>query len=232
MAMPFCIRAHPSSLMWLQSGRDDQHAQQIAEALLGQTAIPAVRPSSSCWTSSPATSGGSTSPCPCSSSPGAASGAWSSSWRRPSAPSCYSNFADELGESTIGDLPGVLPAPTVNASAPWGGSPSLPVRARLSSWSRRATLIGAGAGTQDDIVTASKQAHGLGLFIRSLVGLHRAAATAAFDALTTRRTEPSRRMHSSSSPPSTRYCKVAVLRLDRSRGWGPKMCAMRRACLV
>lgn len=42
-------------------------------------------------------------------------------------------------------------------------------------------LVESGAGTEEDIARAREEAHGLGLFVRSLVGLDRAAATAAFD---------------------------------------------------
>ena len=42
-------------------------------------------------------------------------------------------------------------------------------------------LLESGAGTEADIAKAREDAHGLGLFVRSLVGLDRAAATEAFD---------------------------------------------------
>ncbi|QGF22444.1 DEAD/DEAH box helicase family protein [Raineyella fluvialis] len=42
-------------------------------------------------------------------------------------------------------------------------------------------LVASGAGSPDDIKRAEEQAQGLGLFIRSLVGLDRQAATQAFD---------------------------------------------------
>ncbi len=42
-------------------------------------------------------------------------------------------------------------------------------------------LLESGAGTETDIAKAREEAHGLGLFVRSLVGLDREAATAAFD---------------------------------------------------
>ena len=38
-----------------------------------------------------------------------------------------------------------------------------------------------GTGSEADIARAREESHGLGLFIRSLVGLDREAATAAFD---------------------------------------------------
>jgi type I restriction enzyme, R subunit len=42
-------------------------------------------------------------------------------------------------------------------------------------------LIESGAGTEQDIARAREEAHGLGLFVHSLVGLDREAATEAFD---------------------------------------------------
>ena len=42
-------------------------------------------------------------------------------------------------------------------------------------------LLESGAGTEADIARAREEAHGLGLFVRSLVGLDREAATEAFD---------------------------------------------------
>ncbi len=43
-----------------------------------------------------------------------------------------------------------------------------------------AMLVASGAGGPDDIARATEESHGLGLFIRSLVGLDRGAATQAF----------------------------------------------------
>jgi type I restriction enzyme R subunit len=42
-------------------------------------------------------------------------------------------------------------------------------------------LVESGAGNESDIAKAQEESHGLGLFVRSLVGLDREAATAAFD---------------------------------------------------
>ena len=42
-------------------------------------------------------------------------------------------------------------------------------------------LVDSGAGTEADIAKAREESHGLGLFIRSLVGLDRVAATEMFD---------------------------------------------------
>jgi type I restriction enzyme R subunit len=106
----------------------------------------------------------------------------------------YSNFADELGEDTTIDLPGITP-----------GTDWERFRAKARAYLRdheehlalqrlrrnlqltpddleslEQILITSGAGTQTDIARAKEESHGLGLFIRSLVGLDRAAATAAF----------------------------------------------------
>jgi type I restriction enzyme R subunit len=43
-----------------------------------------------------------------------------------------------------------------------------------------AMLVASGAGGPEDIARATEESHGLGLFIRSLVGLDREAATEAF----------------------------------------------------
>jgi type I restriction enzyme R subunit len=107
----------------------------------------------------------------------------------------YSNFADELGEGTIVDLPGVTP-----------GTNWERFRAKARAYLRdhedhlalqrlrrnlqltpddltalEAMLLESGAGTEADLAKAREDAHGLGLFIRSLVGLDRTAATEAFD---------------------------------------------------
>jgi type I restriction enzyme R subunit len=42
-------------------------------------------------------------------------------------------------------------------------------------------LIASGAGTAEDVARAGHEAHGLGLFVRSLVGLDREAATHALN---------------------------------------------------
>jgi hypothetical protein len=44
-----------------------------------------------------------------------------------------------------------------------------------------AMLVESGAGSDADIARAREESHGLGLFVRSLVGLDREAATTAFD---------------------------------------------------
>jgi type I restriction enzyme R subunit len=107
----------------------------------------------------------------------------------------YSNFADELGEDTTIDLPGITP-----------GTDWERFRAKARAYLRdhedhlalqrlrrnlqltpddleslEQILIASGVGTEADVARAKEEAHGLGLFIRSLVGLDRAAAMAAFD---------------------------------------------------
>jgi type I restriction enzyme R subunit len=107
----------------------------------------------------------------------------------------YSNFADELGEGTIVDLPGITP-----------GTNWERFRAKARAYLRdhedhlalqrlrrnlqltpddltalEAMLLESGAGTEADIVRAKEESQGLGLFVRSLVGLDREAVTAAFD---------------------------------------------------
>ncbi|SDM10664.1 type I restriction enzyme, R subunit [Geodermatophilus siccatus] len=107
----------------------------------------------------------------------------------------YSNFADEVGESSIVELPGVTP-----------GTDWERFRAKARAYLRdhedhlalqrlrrnlqltpedlavlEAMLVESGAGNEADIARAREEAHGLGLFIRSLIGLDREAATAAFD---------------------------------------------------
>jgi type I restriction enzyme R subunit len=107
----------------------------------------------------------------------------------------YSNFADELGEDTTIDLPGITP-----------GTDWERFRAKARAYLRdhedhlalqrlrrnqqltpddldslEQILIASGVGTAADVARAKEEAHGLGLFIRSLVGLDRTAAMAAFD---------------------------------------------------
>lgn len=107
----------------------------------------------------------------------------------------HSNFADDLGEGTLVDLPGVAP-----------GTNWERFRAKARAYLRdhedhralqrlrrnlqltsedlialEAMLVESGAGTEADIAQAREEAHGLGLFVRSLVGLDRTAATEAFD---------------------------------------------------
>ena len=121
----------------------------------------------------------------------------------------YSDFADELGEGSIVELPGVTP-----------GTNWERFRAKARAYLRdhedhlalqrlrrnhqltpddltalEEMLIGSGAGTEADIARAKEEAHGLGLFIRSLVGLDREAATAAFDRYLSESTYSANQIH-------------------------------------
>ena len=106
----------------------------------------------------------------------------------------YTDFADELGEAIEIDLPRITPGTNVER-----------FRAKAAAYLRQhedhvalqrlrrnkqltpedlaalqEMLLASGAGEQTDIDRAAEQAEGLGLFIRSLVGLDRQAATEAF----------------------------------------------------
>ncbi|GAB3077651.1 DEAD/DEAH box helicase family protein [Pedococcus soli] len=106
----------------------------------------------------------------------------------------YTDFEDELGDSTIIVLPGVSV----------GTNPER-FRAKARAYLRdhedhvalqrlrrnrpltpedlsalEQMLVESAAGTPEDIAIATEQSHGLGLFVRSLVGLDREAATEAF----------------------------------------------------
>jgi type I restriction enzyme R subunit len=107
----------------------------------------------------------------------------------------YSDFADQIGEASIVDLPGVTPGTNwerfrAKARAYLRDHEDhlalQRLRRNLQLTSDDLTaleemLVASGAGTDADIARAREQSHGLGLFIRSLVGLDREAATAAFD---------------------------------------------------
>ncbi|MDH6194430.1 type I restriction enzyme R subunit [Mycobacterium frederiksbergense] len=108
----------------------------------------------------------------------------------------YTDFADELGEATLVDLPGITPGTN------WERF-ELKARAYLKQHQDHVALqrlhrnkpltaadlealermlVDSGTGGADDIALAKEQSHGLGLFIRGLVGLDREAATEAFSA--------------------------------------------------
>ncbi len=114
----------------------------------------------------------------------------------------YSDFIDELGDATIVHLPGVTP-----------GTDWERFRAKVRAYLRdhedhlalqrlrrnlqltpddltslEAMLIQSGVGSETDIARAREESHGVGLFIRSLIGLDREAATAAFDQFLSDRT--------------------------------------------
>lgn len=107
----------------------------------------------------------------------------------------YVNWVDDFGEGSIVALPGVTP-----------GTNWERFRAKARAYLRdhedhlalqrlrrnhqltpddltalEEMLIESGAGTEADIARAKEETNRLGLFIRSLVGLDREAATAAFD---------------------------------------------------
>ena len=106
----------------------------------------------------------------------------------------YTDFADESGDAVEIDLPRITP-----------GTDVARFRAKAAAYLRQhedhvalqrlrrnmqltpadldalaGMLLASGAGAQADIDRAAEQAEGLGLFIRSLVGLDRQAATEAF----------------------------------------------------
>lgn len=105
----------------------------------------------------------------------------------------YTDFEDELNEATLVDLPGVTPgtnwerfkakaAAYLNAHQDHVALQRLRRNRPLTADDLQALeqmLIDSGAGQPDVIARATEQSHGLGLFIRSLVGLDRAAAVEA-----------------------------------------------------
>jgi len=107
----------------------------------------------------------------------------------------YSNFADVIGEGTEIDLPQV--------AAPGGDFEKFRAKARAFLLEHQdhpairklrqnvalnasdlvaleRMLAESGAGRPEDFAKASEEAHGLGLFVRSLIGLDREAAKTAF----------------------------------------------------
>jgi type I restriction enzyme R subunit len=109
----------------------------------------------------------------------------------------YSNFVDDLGEGAVVDLPGTGGAVATTEFLQFrkkaeqflkehlGEAAVAKVRsgepltgADIGELQR--ILVAAGIGNDDTFVDASKKAGSFGLFIRSLVGLDRAAAKAAF----------------------------------------------------
>ncbi len=108
----------------------------------------------------------------------------------------YSDFTDELGEIVEVVLPGVTVGTNLERfrakARVWLLEHEDHVALQKLRRNRQLTgtdleslsemLIQAGVGTREDIDRVTTEAHGLGLFIRSLVGLDRAAATEAFSA--------------------------------------------------
>lgn len=108
----------------------------------------------------------------------------------------YTDFADELSEATLVDLPGITPGTNwerfqAKARAYLRQHQDHVALQRLRRnkpltpddlASLEQMLIESGTGEQADIELAKEQSHGLGLFVRSLVGLDREAAAEAFGA--------------------------------------------------
>lgn len=108
----------------------------------------------------------------------------------------YTDFADELSESTLVDLPGITPGTNwerfqAKARAYLKQHQDHVALQRLRRnkpltpddlKALEHMLVDSGIGEQADIDLAREQSHGLGLFIRSLVGMDREAAAEAFGA--------------------------------------------------
>lgn len=108
----------------------------------------------------------------------------------------YTDFADELGESTLVDLPGITPGTNwerfeLKAKAYLKQHQDHIALQRLRRNKPLTTtdlsaleqmLVDSGTGGADDIALAKEQSQGLGLFIRGLVGLDHEAAVDAFSA--------------------------------------------------
>ncbi|WP_102142714.1 DEAD/DEAH box helicase family protein [Mycobacterium hubeiense] len=106
----------------------------------------------------------------------------------------YTDFADELSEATLVDLPGITPGTNwerfkAKAAAYLKQHQDDIALQRLRRnkpltpddlAALERMLIESGTGEQADIELAKEQSHGLGLFVRSLVGLDREAAVEAF----------------------------------------------------
>jgi type I restriction enzyme R subunit len=107
----------------------------------------------------------------------------------------YTDFEDELSESTLVELPGIQPGTNwerfrAKAAAYLRQHEDHVALQRLRRnkpltpddlVSLEKMLISSGIGEAADIAYAKERSHGLGLFVRSLVGLDRAAAADAFD---------------------------------------------------
>ncbi|WP_409429060.1 DEAD/DEAH box helicase family protein [Mycobacterium sp. SMC-11] len=108
----------------------------------------------------------------------------------------YTDFEDALTVSTVIELPGITPgtnwdrfrakaAAYLKAHQDHVALQRLRRNKQLTVADLEALeqmLIDSGAGGADDIAHAGEEAHGLGLFVRSLVGLDRQAAAEAFGA--------------------------------------------------
>ena len=108
----------------------------------------------------------------------------------------YTDFQDEMSESTLVDLPGITPGTNwerfrAKASAYLKQHQDHLAMQRLRRnkpltsedlSALEQMLIDSGTGVPADIALAIEQTHGLGLFVRSLIGLDREAAVEAFGA--------------------------------------------------
>lgn len=106
----------------------------------------------------------------------------------------YTSFQDELSESTLVELPGITPGTNwqrfrAKAAAYLKQHQDHVALQRLRRNKALTTddlealeqmLIDSGAGEAADIAQAKEESHGLGLFVRSLVGLDHQAALEAF----------------------------------------------------
>lgn len=106
----------------------------------------------------------------------------------------YTDFEDALTASTVIELPGITPgtnwdrfrakaAAYLKAHQDHVALQRLRRNKQLTASDLEALeqmLVESGAGGAEDIAHAGEQAHGLGLFVRSLVGLDRQAAAEAF----------------------------------------------------
>ena len=106
----------------------------------------------------------------------------------------YTDFADELGDAVDVVLPGVTPGTNlerfrVKAAAYLKQHEDHVALQRLRRNKQLTAddlsaleqmLLGSGAGQEADVDAAAQQSQGLGLFVRSLVGLDRQVATEAF----------------------------------------------------
>lgn len=106
----------------------------------------------------------------------------------------YTDFADELGQSNLVDLPGITPGTNwerfeLKAKAYLKQHQDHIALQRLRRNKPLTTadlealeqmLVDSGTGGAEDIALAKEQSHGLGLFIRGLVGLDHEAAVDAF----------------------------------------------------
>jgi type I restriction enzyme R subunit len=106
----------------------------------------------------------------------------------------YTNFKDELGEGSIVELPGVSVGTNWERFKAKSRAYLLEHEDHIALQKLRRNkqltdadlasleemLVASGAGGPEDVARAREEASGLGLFVRSLVGLDRQAATEAF----------------------------------------------------